>query len=429
MLWSNFIGQISLPPDTPKYRVSILRNGRPAPITPALPRIRIPARVVLNEASLDDSGEVSDSGSDKSHDGKYWADVQNIEDEEELPELVDCENDDDTDDIRHDLRQMLAGNNAESGNNSDDQESNADDPEPTAANDRSGPKSKDKTYQFCPPIHRLPILRLFAKHASQHSLLPERHGVPRTEHDIRRDAVTELYFHCHRNNLPEVWAYMWNNWYALDRWHLWVRSAHTGCISNHRTMMMVEALWRNLKRLVLHNYNRPPVDLAVYALVRGSIPPYRITLSRFLQVRAGGRPHGLSNMQESFKKAWQRLQTVPIKGSYVTNTSDWTCNCGSQKYHAHLLCKHLVQAVGDIPPRWWSRVHRFYTRPFYSVPVDGELTERSPHSDRPCKARLDKVITVNDSDSDSDTDAVEDMMQTRSSSPDSEPVSVNYPQR
>ena len=56
--------------------------------------------------------------------------------------------------------------------------------------------------------HRLTILRLFAKHASQHTLLPERHGVPRSAEEIWRDAVEEMYRHCKVNNLCEVWAYL-----------------------------------------------------------------------------------------------------------------------------------------------------------------------------------------------------------------------------
>ncbi len=53
-----------------------------------------------------------------------------------------------------------------------------------------GKQPVDKaTYSFCPLPHRLTILRLFAKHASQHSLLPERHGVPRNAEEIWRDAV------------------------------------------------------------------------------------------------------------------------------------------------------------------------------------------------------------------------------------------------
>ncbi|KAI0682131.1 hypothetical protein BC835DRAFT_1424816 [Cytidiella melzeri] len=180
--------------------------------------------------------------------------------------------------------------------------------------------------------------------------------------------------------------------------------------------MMVEALWRNLKRLVLHNYSPPPVDLAVYALVHGSIPPYRITLSRFLHARSGGRPKGLSNMQEAFKKSWQRLQTVPIKGTYITDVTQWKCDCGSQKYHAHLLCKHLVQAVGDVPPSWWSRVHRFYTAPFYAAPRDGQLYERPLESDRPCTSIAIEIDN-------SDDDEVEDLVLDEDScSRSSEPI-------
>jgi hypothetical protein len=323
------------PPEIPRYRVNILHNGCPAPITPALPKIRIPP---LRRTSPTD-GDSSDSK--ESTNGKYWAASNEYN--------GDGNNDNDNeDDCQHDIQQMLS--EVEVDEHAD--ETSDHDPAPSIGTDRVGPRSNDKTYQFCPPAHRLPILRLFAKHISQHPLLSERHGVSRTSHDIRQDAVTEIYYHCYRNNLTEVWAYMWNNWYARDWWSLWTQSLHPTCISNHRTTMMVEALWHNLKRLVLHNYNCPPVDLTVYALMRGSIPPYRITLSQFLQERGGGRPKGLSNMQEGFKKAWLCLQSVPIKGLYTTDIARWTCDCGAQKYHANLLCKHLVQAVDNIPSSW-----------------------------------------------------------------------------
>lgn len=389
--------QIPPPPDAPKYRVNLLFNGRPNTITPALPTIRIPPRdkAVVQDGNASDSGE-SDSGT-------FWGGTRNVVDDEELPELLEDDEDNDADDVRHDLQQILR---------EPDEDNEA---VVTAESDQALPATKPKVYQFCPPIHRLPILRLFAKHASQHSLLPDRHGKPRSSHDIRRDAVSEMYWHCHRNNLADVWAYLWNNWYARDRWSLWARSSHSTCISNHRTTMMVEALWRDLKRLVLRNFNRPRVDLALYALIRESIPPYRKTLAEFLHVRSGGRPQGLSNMQEAFKKAWRRLQIVPIKGEYITDTSKWTCDCGTQKYHAYLLCKHLVQAVGDIPQWWWTRVQRFYTLPFYSVPENGEWNERPLRSDRPCNAIVDAA--------DSNCE-VDDLVRERSTTPSrsSEPV-------
>jgi hypothetical protein len=61
---------------------------------------------------------------------------------------------------------------------------------------------------FCPAPHRLPILRLFAKHHALHPLLPEWHSQMRTSDQIHKDTVTEMYTHCKWNNLPEVWGYM-----------------------------------------------------------------------------------------------------------------------------------------------------------------------------------------------------------------------------
>ncbi|KAH9893349.1 hypothetical protein C8Q73DRAFT_648362, partial [Cubamyces lactineus] len=138
----------------------------------------------------------------------------------------------------------------------------------------TGTRAQSPDYQFCPPAHRLPILRLFAKHASQHSLLPERHGKQRSTEDIYRDAVEEMYRHCKLNNLCEVWAYLWNSWYSRPRWKLWARSAYAASIPRKQTTMVVEALWRGIKCLVLHMYNRPRIDLALYAIVTRALPPY-----------------------------------------------------------------------------------------------------------------------------------------------------------
>ena len=215
--------------------------------------------------------------------------------------------------------------------------SNIDEDAPCEEDERSERRTKDSTYIFCPLPHRLPIIRLYAKHASQHTLLPERHGQSRNAEEIWRDAVDEMYHHCKRNNLCDVWAYLWNSWYRRDRWKLWARSAYPESIPCKRTTMVVEALWRNLKRLVLHLYNRPPVDLAVFAIVTKTLPPYRLTLNRILTDPRSGRAKSLSHMQRAFKKSWIHLHQAQINGSYTTDTARWTCDCGPQKYHAYLL--------------------------------------------------------------------------------------------
>lgn len=286
----------------------------------------------------------------------------------------DADDIDDQDDLRHAVDE-LAQTEDDENSESDSQDSGHGTRTMDLDQPRRTSRSRSVTYLFCPLAHRLPVMRLFAKHASQHSLLPERHGQSRTAADIRRDAVHEMYQHCVANNLPEVWAYLWNSWYCSERWLLWARSANSASIPCKRTTMVVESLWRNLKRLTLNLFNRPPVDLASFAIITRTLPPYRLTLARLINSQRPGRIQQLTHMQAALKKSWVRLAKVPIKGSYTTDVHTWTCDCGAQKYHSYLLCKHLVQAVGEIPSSWWPNAIRFHITPFYTVPVGDTLTE------------------------------------------------------
>ncbi|KAH7904418.1 hypothetical protein BJ138DRAFT_1019167 [Hygrophoropsis aurantiaca] len=47
----------------------------------------------------------------------------------------------------------------------------------------------------------------------------------------------------------------------------------------------------------------------------------------------------------------------------------WTCNCGSQKYNAYHICKHLVQAVPRVPASFFHQVVRRRTKPLYRHPA------------------------------------------------------------
>ncbi|KAI0665773.1 hypothetical protein C8Q78DRAFT_1198967, partial [Trametes maxima] len=189
-----------------------------------------------------------------------------------------------------------------------------------------------------------------------------------------------MYLHCERNNLCEVWAYLWNSWYAPDRWKLWARSAYEQAIPRKRTTMVVEALWRNIKRFVLHMYNRPSIDLALYAIVTQALPPYQQKLAEILHDTRDGRAPTLSDTQASFKRAWEHLLKVPIKGEYTVDLTEWTCDCGTQKYHSHLLCKHLVQAAGPQADDWWPKVERYHVPPFYIIPMSGQAPPETMRS-------------------------------------------------
>ncbi|PIL26546.1 hypothetical protein GSI_12304 [Ganoderma sinense ZZ0214-1] len=144
--------------------------------------------------------------------------------------------------------------------------------------------------------------------------------------------------------------------------------------------MMVESLWRNLKRLVLIMHNRPRIDFTIHSIITQTIPAYPVTLSKIVNDSRDGRAAAPTHMQAAFKASWERLLKVPVKGAYKTSTAKWTCDCGAQKYHAYLLCKHLVQAADRPPPTWWTSLVRYHIPPFYTVPTKG--TVASPPEDR-----------------------------------------------
>ncbi|CDO76217.1 hypothetical protein BN946_scf184894.g6 [Trametes cinnabarina] len=381
------------PPPKPVQRVRLLVNGRPPVLTSSLPKIILtpaliaqalqkqPARMRNDTAGFDvqrassvtarpsalvvtddEPLELEDEHSDE---GTYWAAREDAgEDLSEDNMTVGWEDGSgseiDEDDWRAELDRI-------------EQDHSNINPEAASVPSETGPRARSGDYQFCPPAHRLAILRLFAKHACQHPLLPERHGTPRTAEDIYRDAVDEMYRHCKTNHLAEVWAYLWNAWYSRSRWKLWACSAHPSSIPRKRTTMVVEALWRNLKCLILHMYNRPPIDLALYAIVTKSLPPYRQTLKKIIKNPRHGRAAKLTHLQKDFKHAWERLENAPVRGTYQTDITRWTCDCGAQKYHAHLLCKHLVQAAGHLPASWWPTAVHYHIPPFYTVPINGRI--------------------------------------------------------
>ncbi|KAI9067853.1 hypothetical protein FKP32DRAFT_1562866, partial [Trametes sanguinea] len=107
---------------------------------------------------------------------------------------------------------------------------------------------------------------------------------------------------------------------------------------------------------------------------------YRQTLQKVIKNPRRGRAARLTHLQKDFKHAWERLEKVPIRGTYQTSVSRWTCDCGAQKYHAHLLCKHLVQAVGHPSAAWWPTVIRYHVPPFYTIPGDNGVVPAPPEN-------------------------------------------------
>ncbi|KAF5366172.1 hypothetical protein D9758_005759 [Tetrapyrgos nigripes] len=259
--------------------------------------------------------------------------------------------------------------------------------------DESEKPSKDPLYVFCPAPHRKQLLHLFTRHFCQHPLFPERLEEDGwTADQIRRNAVIEMYRFCYQRGLREVWGYMWTSWYSPKMWKLWARSTQANLLSRLRTTMNVENFWKQLKHDNLHHILHPRLDQLVWILINEVVPTYGVRIQELKMTMRLGTSRSLSPFQKSFKKDWNTLskQKIPSPNKYTTHIHTWTCNCGQQKYNAHCLCKHLVQAVSAPLPIFFQqviqrRVHPFYRHPMlvpkgheygqYTKVEDGSITE------------------------------------------------------
>ena len=131
--------------------------------------------------------------------------------------------------------------------------------------------------------------------------------------------------------------------------------------------MLVESLWRNFKRMVLHQYNHPQIDFATYTLVTQGIAPYQVCFNQIIKNPWDGHTRSLHGEQIPIKHAWLALCQCPTKGEYDTDVKEWPCSCRAQKYHSYLLCKHLVQALPLHSTDWWTTVVWQHTSPFYDI--------------------------------------------------------------
>jgi hypothetical protein len=91
---------------------------------------------------------------------------------------------------------------------------------------------------FCPPENRQSIIDMLERHYCAHPSIPG-YAAPNPI-AIKRWAVQQMYRFCKRNEIPEVWAYLWENWYREGRWNLWARSAHD-LIPVLKTTMILES--------------------------------------------------------------------------------------------------------------------------------------------------------------------------------------------
>ncbi|KAF8871936.1 hypothetical protein CPB84DRAFT_1753800 [Gymnopilus junonius] len=180
-----------------------------------------------------------------------------------------------------------------------------------------------------------------------------------TADEIHRGAVNDMYHYCFENDLSQVWAYMWNQWYTPKQWSF-------------------------------------------------ILPRMKLTLASILDKRHIGHMKALAPWQTEFQQQWMELslsdeeclvrkeltiQKGKIKGKklkehlqqieeeekhkpreYHTNIQDWTCSCQSYLISRFLLCKHLVRLMNTklqnkllTDLQFFLNLHQAHYVPFYSI--------------------------------------------------------------
>ena len=91
---------------------------------------------------------------------------------------------------------------------------------------------------FCPIEHREAVVEMMERHFCAHPLIPG-YSSP-TPEGIKSWAVKQVYDFCVSHDLPNLWAYLWENWYRRGRWELWARSGNPTEIPRLKTTMLVE---------------------------------------------------------------------------------------------------------------------------------------------------------------------------------------------
>ncbi|KIJ94363.1 hypothetical protein K443DRAFT_75663, partial [Laccaria amethystina LaAM-08-1] len=132
-------------------------------------------------------------------------------------------------------------------------------------------EGKQTRRTFCPPLYRVPIVDMMERHYCAHPIILG-YAAPNPA-AIRLWAVHQIYNFCVTNELPEVWAYLWENWYRKGRWELWAWLTYSQ-IPVLKTTMILESHWRQIKHDFIHHFRMPRCDLLVWILVTKLVPLY-----------------------------------------------------------------------------------------------------------------------------------------------------------
>jgi len=173
--------------------------------------------------------------------------------------------------------------------------------------------------------------------------------------------------------------------------------------------MIVESVWKVLKRKDLAMFNRPRLDWVTHVVLTKIIPRVQSHLAHLRGDCRKGRPQALAEWQKDLKHDWVDMSRVdehrslekelewrrkPLntkgraerladieserlrpRGEYHTSTKKWTCSCPAYLISRFLLCKHLVrkansklQLVATQELMFFGTFQRRHYPPYYEIP-------------------------------------------------------------
>ena len=112
------------------------------------------------------------------------------------------------------------------------------------------------------------------------------------------------------------------------------------------------------------------------------------------QLRYSGRHRNLPRWRKAFKAEWHRCEKSPISDpngnpKYNPLPYRWVCSCPYFSTSRFLICKHLVQAVHPVSPKFFIEVTRNRTGATWVHPLLQPL-----HSPYPGDAQPNPLTTV-----------------------------------